>query len=147
MSLSVYQPHPDLCCEGSWESRRESGPVLRGFAITTKIVIATIVVVVIVISIITIQTKLNVHSRSKQRLERGANIGCCSWTDYGGSQGPGGADRAQTPKSNLCLHLPPIPPSHHCLEQDRETINPGAGVSWNPNLMLPFYFWSNFSNS
>ena len=111
------------------------------------IVIATIVVVVIVISIITIQTKLNVHSRSKQRLERGANIGCCSWTDYGGSQGPGGADRAQTPKSNLCLHLPPIPPSHHCLEQDRETINPGAGVSWNPNLMLPFYFWSNFSNS
>ena len=37
-------------------------------------------------------------------------------------------------------------PSPHHLEQDRGTITPGAGVSWNPNLMLPFYFWSDFSS-
>lgn len=80
------------------------------------------------------QTKLNVHIRSEQGLESGADIDYDNRERfYGGNQGPGGgrlSTNRNTSFPSPHLHLPPTPHHHHHLERDSTALTPSLESHW-----------------
>lgn len=126
---------PYLCHKVSQESRREpeANPCSQGLCSSTKVELKVII----------IQTKLDIHIRSEQKVEGGANVRCSSRDRlYGGNQGLGvGRLNVNQNRPFPLLTFIFLPRLATTLRSRTAEKIPGSGVSLNPNLMLPFYFW------